>query len=276
MTSLTSLTSLTSAPARWVRINRAFARVALHTLVQYKSDLVASLLASILSAATALIGILIIASNTESLNGWSSAGLILILGVHYIIGGAVGCSLAPSLADTVGLIRSGSFDYIVVQPIDTQFHSGARVFRVDAVAGVITGVVLIVAVVPRLEITPVGAAMFLVTLGAAVLCVAGWQYAVAGLAFTLIRVDALFIAFDQLYEQAGRWPVNVFPSYLRGVLTLVFPILLCVSVPAGSLSARGTMVPGGAVITLLCTAAGFMALSRLIWKRGLKRYVGGN
>lgn len=148
-------------------------------------------------------------------------------------------------------------------------------FRADAVAGVVTGVVLILAVASRLDITPASAAMFLVTLVAALLCVAGWQYSVAGLAFTLIRVDALFIAFDQLYEQAGRWPVNVFPSYLRGILTLIFPILLCVSVPAASLSATGTMVPRGAVVALLCTAVGFLALSRLIWKCGLRRYVGG-
>lgn len=270
------MNSLTALPVRWARINLALARVALHTLVQYRSDLLAALFSSVLSAATALIGILIIALNTDSLNGWSPAGLVLLLGVHYIIGGAVGCGLAPSLADTVGLIRDGSFDYVLVQPIDAQFHSGARVFRVDAVAGVITGVVLILAVAPQLDITPVSAAMFLVTLISALLCVAGWHYAVAGLAFTLIRIDALFIAFDQLYEQAGRWPVNVFPSYLRGILTLAFPVLLCVSVPAASLSATGTMVPGGAVVTLLGAAVGFLALSRLIWTHGLKRYVGGS
>ena len=269
------INSLTAALVRWTRINRALARVSLHTLVQYRSDLLASLFASILSAATALIGILVVALNTESLNGWNSAGLILLLGVHYIIGGVVGCSLAPSLGETVELIRDGSFDYIVVQPIDAQFYSGARVFRADAVAGVVTGVVLILAVASRLDITLASVAMFLVTLVAALLCVAGWQYSVAGLAFTLIRVDALFIAFDQLYEQAGRWPVNVFPSYLRGILTLIFPILLCVSVPAASLSATGTMVPRGAVVALLCTAVGFLALSRLIWKCGLRRYVGG-
>lgn len=267
--------SVAATAVRWTRINRALARAALHTLVQYRSDLLAALFASILSVATALVGILIIALNTESLNGWDSAGLVVLLGVHHIIGGVVGCSLIPSLQDVVGMIRDGSFDYIVVQPIDAQFHSGARVFRVDAVAGVITGVVLVLAVSPQLDITLVSVMMFLATLVAASLCVAGWQYAVAGLAFTLIRVDALFTAFDQLYEQVGRWPVNVFPYYLRDILTLAFPILLCVSVPAASLSARGTMVQGGAVVTLLVADVGFLALSRLIWKCGLKRYVGG-
>lgn len=61
----------------------------------------------------------------------------------------------------------------------------------------------------------------------------------------------------------------------RANALLKFPILLCVSVPAASLSATGTMVPRGAVVALLCTAVGFLALSRLIWKCGLRRYVGG-
>ena len=61
----------------------------------------------------------------------------------------------------------------------------------------------------------------------------------------------------------------------RANALLKFPILLCVPVPAASLPATGTMVPRGAVVTLLCTAVGFLALSRLIWKCGLRRYVGG-
>ena len=60
----------------------------------------------------------------------------------------------------------------------------------------------------------------------------------------------------------------------RANALLKFPILLCVPVPAASLPATGTMVPRGAVVALLCTAVGFLALSRLIWKCGLRRYVG--
>ena len=75
--------SVAATAVRWTRINRALARAALHTLVQYRSDLLAALFASILSVATALVGILIIALNTESLNGWDSAGLVVLLGVHH-------------------------------------------------------------------------------------------------------------------------------------------------------------------------------------------------
>lgn len=57
----------------------------------------------------------------------------------------------------------------------------------------------------------------------------------------------------------------------RANALLKFPILLCVLVPAASLPATGTMVPRGAVVALLCTAVGFLALSRLIWKCGLRR-----
>jgi ABC-2 type transport system permease protein len=56
-------------------------------------------------------------------------------------------------------------------------------------------------------------------------------------AFWLVRVENILMIFQSMYE-AGRWPVSIYPGWLRFALTFLVPVALAVTVPAQALTGR--------------------------------------
>jgi len=56
-------------------------------------------------------------------------------------------------------------------------------------------------------------------------------------AFWLVRVENILMIFQSMYE-AGRWPVSIYPGWLRFALTFLVPVALAVTVPAQALTSR--------------------------------------
>jgi len=75
-----------------------------------------------------------------------------------------------------------------------------------------------------------------------------------------------------MYE-AGRWPIGIYPPWLRTALTFVVPVGFAITVPSEALVGRGgwpTVV--GAVVL----AGALLGGSRWFWTIGLRRYAGAS
>ena len=79
--------------------------------------------------------------------------------------------------------------------------------------------------------------------------------------------------FRSMY-QAGRWPVGIYPGWLRVTLTAIVPVAFAVTVPAEALAGRLT----AANLALACAVAlaSWRFVSRWFWQRGLRRYSGAS
>jgi ABC-2 type transport system permease protein len=73
--------------------------------------------------------------------------------------------------------------------------------------------------------------------------------------------------------QTGRWPVSVYPDWLRYTLTFLVPIAFAITVPAEALTSRLQL---SSALTALGFAVLLVALSRWFWRFGLKRYSGAS
>jgi ABC-2 type transport system permease protein len=91
-------------------------------------------------------------------------------------------------------------------------------------------------------------------------------------AFWVVRMDQIVELFQGVY-QAGRWPVGIYPGWLRSGLTFLVPVAFAVTVPAEALTGRLTSQ------TLLGAAALAFALllaARWVWFTGLRNYTGAS
>ena len=91
-------------------------------------------------------------------------------------------------------------------------------------------------------------------------------------AFKLIRVQNMVQMLQGIY-QAGRWPVSIYPTWLRGGLTFIVPLAFAITVPAEALAQRlsiGTLV---ASIGITIVVAG---ITRAVWRWGLSQYSGAS
>ena len=78
--------------------------------------------------------------------------------------------------------------------------------------------------------------------------------------------------FEAMY-QAGRWPVGIYPAWLRMILTFIVPVAFAVTAPAEALTARLTVQT---LILAFVVAAFTLIASRLFWKFGLRNYTGAS
>jgi ABC-2 type transport system permease protein len=94
----------------------------------------------------------------------------------------------------------------------------------------------------------------------------------ATLAFWFVRVENILVIFQSMYE-AGRWPISLYPGWLRFALTFIVPVAFATTVPAEALTGRltGNTLAGAAVVACV-----LLVVSRLFWRMGLKRYSGAS
>ena len=72
---------------------------------------------------------------------------------------------------------------------------------------------------------------------------------------------------------AGRYPVTIYPGWLRIVLTLIVPVAFATTVPVQAVTGR--LSPAGTAGTVLL-AAGLCFVATHFWRFGLRHYTGAS
>jgi len=172
-------------------------------------------------------------------------------------------------------IRLGTFDFLLTKPADSQLLASARVFAPQALTDVALGIGIVIVGITRigrsLDVVPV--LLFVVTLAGGVAIIYGFLLILSTMAFWFVKLDNILVIFQTLFGNAGRWPVTIFPNWMRPVLTFVVPIAFAVTVPAqaitGQLSAVSALLSVG-------VAALFVIVSRVFWMVALRHYTGAS
>lgn len=255
-----------------MRLTWAYFKVAAANDLQYRANFVLQLVTSALSLTTGLIAISLVYAQTDELGGWTEPELLVVMGVHILLGGVIGSLIQPNMRHLMEEVEDGTFDLVLTRPADAQLLVSIRNFRVWRLVDVILGLVVIGNGAASLGVTPWRAAGFVLAavLGMIVMyCV--WLV-LTTFAFRIVRADSFTELFDGMY-QAGRWPVSIYPTWLRGTLTFLIPLALAVTVPAETLTSR--LGPTSLLIGLGATAL-VVSVTRWIWTANLKRYSGAS
>jgi ABC-2 type transport system permease protein len=258
-----------------LRILRAFLSVGVLNLVQYRTDFAVAVLNALVSLVTQVLGLSVIFSNTTDLRGWTVDGLLVLIGIHFFISGLVGLVVRPSMEALMEGIRLGTFDFMLTKPADSQLLASARVFAPQALTDVGVGVGVVIYGLTRIGsgIGPGAVGLFVVTLVAGFATVYSFLLLLSTCAFWFVKLDNILVVFQALFGNAGRWPVTIFPGWMRPVLTFVVPIAFAVTVPASALVGRLT-VPGA--LLSVAVAVGFLVVSRVFWFVALRHYTGAS
>lgn len=242
--------------------------------MQYRANFLVQLGNSAVALATGLVAIALVYSHVESLAGWSRPELLAVMGVHILIGGFLRAFVLPNMIRLMEGIEQGTLDYALVRPADSQLLVSVREFSLWSLVDVLTGLGVIVWSITQIgaDVGLVHAAGFVlvVVCGMAILyCV--W-ISITTITFKVVRFDPMIKMLDGIY-QAGRWPVTIYPGWLRAGLTVIVPLAFAVTVPAETISAR--IEPVWFVWTLVATVVAAV-VTRLIWRWGIRSYSGAS
>lgn len=259
---------------RAVRLFLQFARVGALFELQYRANFVVQLAQSLIQLVTGLAVLALVFSQVATLNGWSQPELLAVMGVYTLVGGLVAAFIQPNMERLITDVRQGTLDFVLTKPADGQLLVSVREFRVWKLVDVVLGLGILAVAIPGLATAPdavdVGAFLLALALGTAM--VYAFWLALTTAAFWIVRMDEIVELFSGIY-QSGRWPVSIYPDWLRLGLTFLVPIAFAVTVPAEALTGRLTpdVLAGAAAVAAL-----LLAFTRWLWRLGLRHYSGAS
>lgn len=256
------------------RLMYHYFRVGALNELQYRVNFLVQLLQSAIALGVGLAGLGVVFSHTTDLGGWTRPELLAVMGVHTLMLGLINAVIEPNMQRLMNDVQQGTLDYALTKPADAQVLVSVRELRLWSLLDVILG-----AIVLGVALAQLGGQLGLwQTLGFAVALLLGglmiyslWLM-VTTVAFWVVRVDNILNLFEGLYA-AGRWPVGIYPGWLRGLLTFLVPVAFAVTVPAEALTGRLTAATLGLAAAI---AGGLLLLARLVWRMGLRRYAGAS
>ncbi|MEZ6135996.1 MAG: ABC-2 family transporter protein [Pirellulaceae bacterium] len=273
----------------YLRVFLTFARNSLVRDMMFRSNF---LIEAVSSLAWAIMNIgfyWIIFEHASSIGnetGWGKYEFFVFMGTTWIINSIVQAFFMPNSEEFSELIRTGSLDFALLKPIDTQFFVSLRKVNWSSLANLLLGLVLVGISLNHLAYRTTDPWQFqptiLVLYPLYVLCGVAILYSL----MICLAATSVWLGRNQtLYDfwfyitNFSRYPMEI---YTRGwglplflLFTFVIPVLVVVNVPARllaqPLTPRAQWEWPLAAFTLLATAAALF-FSRWVFNRSLLAY----
>lgn len=257
-----------------LRVSWLFLKIGVINELQYRVNFFVQLLQSLIQVGTALIMLALVYSHTTELNGWTEPELLTLIGVQVMLGGLIHTFIQPNMLLLMEDVQQGTLDYALTKPEDSQLLISVRMVRMWQVVEIASGLILMIVGLSRVQqsIGIADAVAFGIALlvgGVLVYCF--WLVITTG-AFWVVRMENVLELFEGIY-QTGRWPVSVYPVWLRFSVTFLVPIGFAVTVPAEALTSR---LQWQTLAFAVVFGVAVFAFTRWFWHYGLRHYSGAS
>lgn len=167
------------------------------------------------------------------------------------------------------LIISGSFDLILVKPVNVLFRSlfGWTDF-LDSI-NIVPLIIMIIFVAGKINNIHFGSALiYFLLIVNSLLIAMSFHIMVLALGILTTEIDHAIMIYRDLTSM-GRFPIDIYTEPLRSFITFVIPVGILMSVPTKAL--LGIL---NATTILIAFAIGFsfFGVSLLLWRYSLKQY----
>jgi ABC-2 type transport system permease protein len=259
---------------KYVRLFITYFRVSVMGEATYRINFFIQLFQSLLNLGMSLGGLAIIFSYTNLLGGWRPDEVLALVGVYFLVGGVIGLVIQPGMQQFIDSVRNGTLDFTLTKPEDPQLLISIQRIQFWELIDIAMGIGVIIYSLIRLgEIIGVLQSFeFIAMLLAGGVIIYSFWLILATLSFWFVRVENILVIFQSMYE-AGRWPVSLYPGWLRYGLTFVVPVAFAINVPAEALIGR---LNWQTLVGAIGLAIALFIASRAFWLAGLRRYSGAS
>src|SRR5512139_1758274 len=255
---------------RYLKLLGIFYKAAILTDLEYRANFVTNVLMSIVAAFATVLTVSIFFGHTATIGGWSFYEALIVVGLFQLFLGMVDTFITPNVRDFTEHLRLGTMDFILTKPLNSQFHASLRRINIWRSVDMLIGAGVIAYALHHLGATlaPDRGAMFLVLLICAALILYSLIMLLITSAFWFVQLENVMELLFTFYE-AGRFPVSVFPAWLRAILTFVVPIAFITTVPAAVIIGR---LNAEFVLLALIVTALLFAACVAFWRFAVRHY----
>jgi ABC-2 type transport system permease protein len=267
----------------YLKVFLIFARNSLVRDMTFRANFIIDTISSIAWMAMNLAFYVLIFQYTPMIgadSGWGKYEFFLFLSTTLVVNSIVQALFMTNADEFSELIRTGSLDFALLKPIDTQFLVSLQRIDWSSLGNLVFGLVLIVYASLKLEQAPgpleIGLFLAYVVCGVAILY--SLMMSLAASSVWLGRNQTLY-DFWFYITNFSRYPREIYRGKygdpLRWFFTFIIPVLLVINVPARFLvrslrpqTAQDWLLPGFALVA----AVGSLAAARWIFNRALVSY----
>lgn len=254
-----------------VRLLCAIFSLSLRRNLVHRVNLAFDIGQTLVGMSTILATTMAIFHQTRTLAGWSKSEALVLVGVYAVISGVRAAFIDPNLSTFVGMIRDGSMDEALLRPAPSWFTTTCREHAPLALGQSVLGFGILMVGVLGLPAPPRPMNVMLAVALACCAVAITWAISlmVACLGFWAGRLE--FAPLTGSLWDIGRYPADVYRNPLRSVVTYVIPLAGMITLPATALTGTTSVV---ALVVSGSTAALFVTVAVLFFRKGLKRYTG--
>jgi ABC-2 type transport system permease protein len=247
-----------------------FIRTCLVKELEFRGNFWMGVFANLVWVSAYVVFMKIIYANTKAVGGWTQGQGMMLLGTYVLTRGVVDIAFSRNLAELPNLVRMGTFDFVIVKPVNSQFFVSLRYMNFGEIGTVAAAVAMVLygASVDHIHITLASAAAYVLMLGCAICIFYGIYLMLMCTAFWFVRVDNLWTLGETVF-QVARVPINIFGPTATKVFTFVLPLIFIAQVPTQALMSllTPTVFALGATI-----AVSLLVLSMLFWNFATRFY----
>jgi len=255
---------------KWIRIYKTCVGIAIARALTYRLNFMLSLLITIgYNALFPLVSILIYRSGA-SFPGWNFYEVLLMQSIFILSQGLASIMFSNVLWTTLQHIREGSFEIVLLKPMNPLFFLVASNFDPESVGLIIGGGVLFGFSLAQTEIASLAVIpQFLLLFAAGFAVMAGINMLMAATSFKWVGNSRIPEIFDSVMT-FGKYPVTIFPKAIKGIATFVIPVSMIGFYPASAL--LGRLDPSALLAVIPCLL--FLIFGIWLYQYMVKLYEG--
>ncbi len=226
------------------------------------------ILGKILRFSLFLFFILLIASNTKTIVGYSLWQVVLFFATFNVVD-----ILAQIFLREVYHFRkyvvSGDFDYFLAKPLSPLFRSlmgGSDILDLPMLA--LAGLLLFIAASQIGNITLINSLIYILLIVNSLVIALSFHIFVLAICVMTTEIDNMLWAYRDL-TQLGKMPIDIFREPLRGFLTFVLPVGITMTYPAKALMG---LLSFSSMSIAFGISTVFLLVSVWSWQYALRRY----
>lgn len=257
---------------RYLKLYSTYAKLSLMSKMVYKANTIIGIVAFLFTEATSLLTLYFLVSAVPSIDGYTIYHIGLLFGLTNM---AVGIDhlFTDKLWNVAYFeVKLGKLDHMFLRPLPILFQVIASELQLEALGELIIAGAMIILCGSQLTIMGGAAAIALMVLGiiCAALIISSFKIMVASLAFKFKRSGPL-LQFIYNFSGFTKYPLNIYPQFIRFILIFIIPLGLCLFYPFENLFTPNPDAPIIALVTVVFTAI-FITVCILVWNRMVKEY----
>jgi len=201
----------------------------------YRLNFVLSMLIALCFNAFFPLATLLIYRAGANFPGWNIYEVLLIQSVFMLSNGLAQTMFNGVFWTTIQHIREGSFEIVLLRPLNPLFFLIASNFDPESFGLIIGGGVLFAFSVAHTGVVSLAAiAQFLLLFAGGFAVMAGMQMLMAATVFKWVGNSRIPEIFDSV-TNFGKYPVTIFPQAVKSIVTYIIPVGMIGFFPASAL-----------------------------------------